>query len=191
MGLLRKATISALRGTGNLLAVHVVPDTLIPSWKTQKRLTTGAGYLVRPFSSSKKKKTSAKNKKRPSSPRSGSPTSARPPATRPAFNKNSWSRGGSLAPAPGFAPSRPTSSPPGSVGRSFSRFKQQAKDFRNEPRLVIQMTMDELLHAPQKKVQAMKREAIAKRDAAQYRLDSFRNSVKSYRPFSRKLKHPN
>lgn len=164
---LRNLGRSALRQTGQVLAVHIVPDTLIPSRGTQKAFKTASSALSRPFSRSAKstsKKSSRQTgastgrAKMPPVPRRSSP--ARAPGAQK-FNKNAWGRGAGLLPASGYSSPPPTSrSAPGPRGVSFmsrlgqqfrpstvARRKQQMRDFRNEPRLVVQMKLDELFHS--------------------------------------------
>ena len=163
MAWLRKVAGSALRGAGNVLAVHVVPDSLIPSWKTRQYLSTATRAASRLGSTGKGKK---KKKAAPSSPRSGSPPSRRPPSSRAAFNKNAWGRGASLPSAPAFSLPPSTSRQRSGASPSFSQMvqkrQQQLRDFRNHPRLVVQMHLDELLH-----------------------------HVKTYKPSNSKQRHPN
>lgn len=46
---------AALRGGGRILAVHVLPDEIVPSWKTQQRLKKTGSLISRTFSQSGKK----------------------------------------------------------------------------------------------------------------------------------------
>lgn len=59
---------AALRGGGRILAVHVLPDELVPSWKTKKRLSIAGSLLSSGFSKSGKKKgkTAKQGKAKPS-----------------------------------------------------------------------------------------------------------------------------
>ena len=60
MGFLRRALSGAARstarGTGRFLSNHVLPDTLIPSWETQRRISKAGTTISRSFSGSKKLK---------------------------------------------------------------------------------------------------------------------------------------
>lgn len=162
MGLLRKVGGSALRGSGRFLAVHVVPDTLLPSWKTQKRVAA----LGRALKPKKKKKKAPAQKKEYKSPalagvrpaRSGKPSASKKP--KPTFNKNAWSQGramsvsGSFSPSASTSPRAASSARPSFAARLGSQFrpstvarrKQKLRDIKNEPRLFIQMHADELFH---------------------------------------------
>lgn len=88
---------AALRGGGRILAVHVLPDELVPSWKTQKRLKQTGSVISRTFfkseESAKKpnKSTSKKSGKTSGSMRTATPGRSsgfggnhRPPAPAPA-----------------------------------------------------------------------------------------------------------
>lgn len=81
MSLWRKALRGAVRGagrtTGRVLSRHVLPDTVIPSWKTQKRIS-GTASGIWNFGSRLVKKQAKKNvqKRAKNQPLQGSPRPA-------------------------------------------------------------------------------------------------------------------
>jgi hypothetical protein len=149
---------SALRGTGSFLSNHVLPDTLIPSWKTRKRLasaTRAVGSLAKPKKQRKSPNKSSKQSKKQK------PYSPQPPAQRgglPTFNRNAWQRGDALRSSGASSPtsSRASSAPARKVQAKVKRLQSQARDILMNPRLVGQMFWDELKHdAKQKKQQLL------------------------------------
>jgi hypothetical protein len=127
---------SSARATGRALSAHVVPDSLIPSWKTRKAVSSGLSLLNKAARKTGKSASakSAKQFKRPA-----------PTKPKQAFNKNAWSQGRAIAPAAGYGeppPSRPASSSGRSLKQSAARLRQQFSDLRSEPRLVAQMGLD-------------------------------------------------
>lgn len=82
---------AALRGGGRILAVHVLPDEIVPSWKTQQRLKKTGSVISRTFSQSGKKsgkspgsKPAPKKAGKTSAPSSGFGGNHRPLAAAPA-----------------------------------------------------------------------------------------------------------
>lgn len=154
MGLLRRAAGAAVWGTGKLVSRHVLPDTLIPSWKTTQRISRAGSLLSRPFKRKKRKKTATTSRatSKSASYRPG------PVKQKQKFDKNAWNQGRalksdaswSLLPSSGLV-SRPTSSP-----KQRPRWRQQLHDVRHNPQLVLQMKMDELKHDVSKLSQQVK-----------------------------------
>jgi len=142
MGLLRRAAGAAVWGTSRAISRHVLPDTLIPSWKTKKRISRAGSLLTMPFRRKKKKKKK---------PASSSSRRSAGPATRPArFDRNAWKQGRALRPDASFV--LPASSASASLRSSSpkprkpSRLSAQLRDLRQHPQLVLQMKLDELAH---------------------------------------------
>lgn len=83
---------AALRGGGRILAVHVLPDEIVPSWKTQQRLKKTGSLISRSFSASGKKSGKSPSPKPApkkagkglTAPRSGFGGNHRPLAAAPA-----------------------------------------------------------------------------------------------------------
>ena len=83
---------AALRGGGRILAVHVLPDEIVPSWKTQQRLKQTGSLISRSFSASGKKSGKSPSPKPApkkagkglTAPRSGFGGNHRPLAAAPA-----------------------------------------------------------------------------------------------------------
>lgn len=142
MGLLRSVARMGARATGRALSRHVVPDSLIPSWKTQKTVSSGLSLLTKAarLVGNKKKKKKKSAAARPTARPSARPA---PKAPKKKFDKNGWNMGRSLP--NGFDVSSASSA------RSHSRalepqqsasFLRKAKDLARNPRLVAQMGLD-------------------------------------------------
>lgn len=147
----------SLRGAGNLLSKHVLPDTLLPSWKTKQRLAS-AIRGVNSFGKSKSKKSSTSGKKSSTpSKKSRKSTAKKAPQQRgglPVFNRNAWARGAQLQSSGGFSGSsggysapRPR---PTSARAKLQRLKAQALDVLLNPRAVGQMVYDSVSHDAKK-----------------------------------------
>lgn len=139
MGLLRSIARTGARATGRALSSHVLPDSLVPSWKTQKALSTGYDLLKRATRKTGKKKKPAPSSKAKSykSPALASVSRPSPKAPKKKFDKNGWGMGRSL--------------PGGSDGVTFSRasppprpagLRRKLVDAARNPRLVAQMGLD-------------------------------------------------
>ena len=138
MGLLRKIARTGTRAAGRALSAHVVPDSLIPSWKTQKRLSDGYSLLTKTaklVAGKKKKKGSSSTAYQSKALASVRRPSPKPPKKK--FDKNGWGMGRSL--------------PGGSDGVTFSRasppprpagLRRKLVDAARNPRLVAQMGLD-------------------------------------------------
>lgn len=144
MGLLRSIARTGARATGRALSRHVVPDSLIPSWKTQQIALSGYNLLRR----AAPKNGKPKGAKRATAPtRGGGPTAGtatpRPKPPKQKFDKNGWSMGRGLP--TGFAVSSAASQ------RSYSQesepskspgLSRKVKDAVRNPRLAVQMGLD-------------------------------------------------
>lgn len=155
MSLLRSLARHSARATGRALSAHVVPDSLIPSWKTKKRVSSGLSLLTKAARKTKpatNRPASASGGKR----KGGQPARPAPKAPKTPFDKNAWSQGRALASPPGFAeprPSRPASSSGPLLNKSGQRLVQQFSDLRRHPKAVAQMGLDLLHHEYQQKKQ--------------------------------------
>lgn len=146
MGLLTRLTKSAARAGGSALSRHVVPDSLIPSWKTQKAVSTGYNLLKKAS-----KLTGKKKKPAPASAPKDYKSPALRPVSRPgpkkpkqAFDKTGWSMGRNLPATDG---SDNLQKPPGRSSSASSPnrpglISQRLKDAVKNPRLVAQMGVD-------------------------------------------------
>jgi hypothetical protein len=142
MGLLSKLARSSARATGRALSAHVVPDSLLPSWKTRKTLQTGYSLLSKAGRKTKKK-AAAPAKKKPLS--IGGFQVPKPKAPAKKFDKNAWSTGRGLPSGVGYGerpPSRSASPSGQSLRQRASKLRGQLSDLRREPRAVAQMGLD-------------------------------------------------
>lgn len=100
MALWRKVLRSAVRGagrtTGRVLSRHVLPDTVIPSWKTQQRISSTASGIwgigsrlvkkqAKRIATNRAKVQNTQNKPRPAPRPAGAPY-----ANRPALGPPAW-----------------------------------------------------------------------------------------------------
>jgi hypothetical protein len=141
MGLLSKVARSGARAAGRGLSRHVLPDSLIPSWKTKKAVASGYSLL--------KKAARRKKKSAPAPTKTATAKRPAPKAPKQKFDRNQWARGGKLV-SVDFSNERPlsrsNSSSTSSTPKRASRLKAQVKDLVRNPRLVVQMHLDELQH---------------------------------------------
>lgn len=165
MAWLRRAAASAARGTvrgaGSFLSTHVLPDEVIPSWKTRKRLASAtravSSLAKRSKPSASRSKSSKPSKKQTTSSRTGN--MARPQrGGLPTFNRNEWNRGANLRTSDSYSNSpspRSSAVPPARVRAKVNRLTAQARDILMNPRLVGQMFWDELKHDAKKTKQQL------------------------------------
>lgn len=120
------------------LSRHVVPDSLLPSWKTRKTVQTGLSLLKR-----KKKKTSKPTSSGKATRKPG------PPKPKQKFDRNAWLGGRSLVSSDHVNASPRSlsgSSSLSSIKSRAERLKAQARDLVRNPRLVASMVRDEIEH---------------------------------------------
>ena len=144
MGLLLKVVGLGARATGRALSAHVVPDSLVPSWKTQKRLSSGLSLLNKAAKRVAGKKKSNRPATAPTKNRALAGV-ARPSSKPPkkSFNQNAWSTGRGLESSfDGPPPSRSNSRSVSPARNLVSKRLQQAKDVVRNPRIVAQMGLD-------------------------------------------------
>lgn len=137
---------SGARATGRALSRHVVPDSLIPSWKTQKIAASGYSLLkkaTRKAGSKKKDAPSLKGKPYKSAALARVARPA-PKAPKQQFDKNGWSMGRTMqAPLAYDGPPRLYSnSPLPSRTKPRPDFVRQSRDLVRNPRLYLEMQRD-------------------------------------------------
>jgi hypothetical protein len=143
--LLRSLARTSARATGRALSAHVLPDSLLPSWKTQKAVSTGYSLLKKATRKSGKK-NGKKSAIAPTKNRAlAGAARPKPKAPKQKFDRNSWNNGRNLAPAAGYD-ERPQSPPKSSSALSptkrVSTLRRQLIDGARNPRLVAQMGLD-------------------------------------------------
>jgi hypothetical protein len=154
MGLLSKLARSSARATGRALSAHVVPDSLIPSWKTRKTVKSGYSLLTSAARKPNKKAAAPAKKKALAI---GGFQVPKPKAPAKKFDKNAWATGRGLPSGVGYGerPRSPSGSPSGqSLKQRASKLRAQLSDLRREPRAVAQMGLDLLQVEYKQKQQA-------------------------------------
>lgn len=137
MGLLSSLAKASARASGRALAAHVLPDSLVPSWKTQKAISSGYSLLKK---AAKTKKGTANGK--------GAARSAQRPGPKPPkkkFDKQSWAVGRGLPSGDGFAVQRqssPKSSFLSSAKTQAAKLRRKSIDLARNPRVAAQMGLD-------------------------------------------------
>lgn len=167
MALFKALAALGVRATGRALSAHVVPDSLTPSWKTKKAVSTGYNLLKSATRKTGKEKSKKPNSKPYQSPALAGVSRPKPKAPAKKFDKNAWSMGRTMPVANGSdnLPPRPRADMERAEYErsSFNQRKpsprpslaslrlQQAKDVVKHPKIVARMGLDLLKLDYQKK----------------------------------------
>ena len=125
---------------GRALVAHVVPDSLIPTWKLKKSAPSGSAQLKQAarLTGSKKKKAPSLKPYKSAALTAAGVGRPKPKAPKQKFDKNGWSMGRTLPAGNGSA-----NSPLPSGSASLRR---KLLDAARNPRALAQMKLDEMHH---------------------------------------------
>ena len=124
---------------GRALVAHVVPDSLIPTWKLKKSAPSGKSQLDKASRLTGKKKKKQPISSAYKSAALASVSRPKPKAPKKKFDRNGWSMGRSL-PAGNGSDNLPRSS------SGSASLRRKLLDAARNPRVLAQMKLDELHH---------------------------------------------